>query len=145
MIGVKLLTNMTNIRIMRHSVLQCKYTHFKPAERCVEEKHDYHWHDAVKRFFKCPCGQRKISLSRFPTAACRYAVEEAASWCLFTYVCDRKVTMSYNNGPGMHVSLTDICIFCFSNCGVFKWERDGMLKVPRKFYCFWWNTIMLLI
>ncbi|XP_017349971.1 protein MCM10 homolog isoform X2 [Ictalurus punctatus] len=63
----------------------CKYTHFKPAERCVEEKHDYHWHDAVKRFFKCPCGQRKISLSRFPTAAC-------------------------------------------SNCGVFKWERDGMLK-----------------
>ncbi|KAF4079705.1 hypothetical protein AMELA_G00181290 [Ameiurus melas] len=63
----------------------CKYTHFKPAERCIEEKHDYHWHDAVKRFFKCPCGQRKISLSRFPTAAC-------------------------------------------SNCGAFKWERDGMLK-----------------
>ncbi|XP_060759199.1 protein MCM10 homolog [Neoarius graeffei] len=63
----------------------CKYTHFKPAERCIEEKHDYHWHDAIKRFFKCPCSQRKISLSRFPTAAC-------------------------------------------SNCGVFKWERDSMLK-----------------
>ncbi|KAL7827996.1 hypothetical protein AOLI_G00311480 [Acnodon oligacanthus] len=63
----------------------CKYTHFKPAERCVEEKHDYHWHDAVKRFFKCPCGQRKISLARFPSTAC-------------------------------------------SNCGLFKWERDGMLK-----------------
>ncbi|KAI4897760.1 hypothetical protein NFI96_033928, partial [Prochilodus magdalenae] len=49
----------------------CKYTHFKPAERCVEEKHDYHWHDAVKRFFKCPCGQRKISLARLPSMACR--------------------------------------------------------------------------
>ncbi|XP_028811016.1 protein MCM10 homolog isoform X2 [Denticeps clupeoides] len=63
----------------------CKYTHFKPADRCVEEKHDYHWHDAHKRFFKCPCGQRKISLARFPCSPC-------------------------------------------SNCGLFKWERDGMLK-----------------
>lgn len=50
----------------------CKYTHFKPADRCVEEKHDYHWHDAVKRFFKCPCGQRKISLGRMPHGACSH-------------------------------------------------------------------------
>ncbi|KAG5267645.1 hypothetical protein AALO_G00224030 [Alosa alosa] len=63
----------------------CKYTHFKPADRCVQENHDYHWHDAHKRFFKCPCGQRKISLARIPNVAC-------------------------------------------SNCGQFKWERDGMLK-----------------
>ncbi|KAG7320365.1 hypothetical protein KOW79_016218 [Hemibagrus wyckioides] len=84
----KLEEKMKSIREMKCRAVtckNCKYTHFKPAERCVEEKHDYHWHDAVKRFFKCPCGQRKISLSRFPTAAC-------------------------------------------SNCGVFKWERDGMLK-----------------
>ncbi|XP_047659776.1 protein MCM10 homolog isoform X1 [Tachysurus fulvidraco] len=84
----KLEEKMKSIREMKCRAVTCKtckYTHFKPAERCVEEKHDYHWHDAVKRFFKCPCGQRKISLSRFPTAAC-------------------------------------------SNCGVFKWERDGMLK-----------------
>ncbi|MCJ8743358.1 hypothetical protein PDJAM_G00092990 [Pangasius djambal] len=84
----KLEEKMKSIREMKCRAVTCKtckYTHFKPAERCVEENHDYHWHDAVKRFFKCPCGQRKISLSRFPTAAC-------------------------------------------SNCGVFKWERDGMLK-----------------
>ncbi|KAK2892975.1 hypothetical protein Q8A67_012963 [Cirrhinus molitorella] len=66
----------------------CKYTHFKPADRCVEEKHDYHWHDAVKRFFKCPCGQRKICLARMPHGAC-------------------------------------------SHCGLFKWERDGMLKEKK--------------
>ncbi|XP_072530076.1 protein MCM10 homolog [Salminus brasiliensis] len=84
----KLEEKMRNIREMKCRAVtckNCKYTHFKPAERCVEEKHDYHWHDAVKRFFKCPCGQRKISLARFPSAAC-------------------------------------------SNCGLFKWERDGMLK-----------------
>ncbi|KAM9467704.1 protein MCM10 homolog [Clarias gariepinus] len=84
----KLEEKMKSIREMKCRAVTCKtckYTHFKPAERCVEEKHDYHWHDAIKRFFKCPCGQRKISLSRFPTTAC-------------------------------------------SNCGVFKWERDGMLK-----------------
>ncbi|XP_063073853.1 protein MCM10 homolog [Engraulis encrasicolus] len=63
----------------------CKYTHFKPADRCVQESHEYHWHDAHKRFFKCTCGQRKISLARIPNVAC-------------------------------------------SNCGQFKWERDGMLK-----------------
>ncbi|XP_062374631.1 protein MCM10 homolog [Sardina pilchardus] len=66
----------------------CKYTHFKPADRCVQENHDYHWHDAHKRFFKCPCGQRKISLARIPNMAC-------------------------------------------SNCGQFKWERDGMLKEKK--------------
>ncbi|XP_043093009.1 protein MCM10 homolog isoform X2 [Puntigrus tetrazona] len=66
----------------------CKYTHFKPADRCVEEKHDYHWHDAVKRFFKCPCGQRKICLARMPHGAC-------------------------------------------SHCGLFKWERDCMLKEKK--------------
>ncbi|KTF88491.1 hypothetical protein cypCar_00039677, partial [Cyprinus carpio] len=49
----------------------CKYTHFKPADCCVEGKHDYHWHDAVKRFFKCSCGQRKICLARMPHGACR--------------------------------------------------------------------------
>ncbi|XP_042562058.1 protein MCM10 homolog isoform X2 [Clupea harengus] len=48
----------------------CKYTHFKPADRCIQENHDYHWHDAHKRFFKCPCGQRKISLARIPNMAC---------------------------------------------------------------------------
>uniref|UniRef100_A0A8C1WMN0 Minichromosome maintenance 10 replication initiation factor n=1 Tax=Cyprinus carpio TaxID=7962 RepID=A0A8C1WMN0_CYPCA len=66
----------------------CKYAHFKPADRCVEGKHDYHWHDAVKRFFKCSCGQRKICLARMPHGAC-------------------------------------------SHCGLFKWERDGMLKEKK--------------
>ncbi|KAM8982517.1 protein MCM10 homolog [Sarcophilus harrisii] len=63
----------------------CKYTHFKLLETCVNENHDYHWHDGVKRFFKCPCGNRSISLDRLPQKHC-------------------------------------------SNCGLFKWERDGMLK-----------------
>ncbi|XP_075130128.1 protein MCM10 homolog [Leptodactylus fuscus] len=63
----------------------CKYTHYKPLDKCVSENHDFHWHDAVKRFFKCPCGNRTIALDRLPKKPC-------------------------------------------STCGVFKWERDGMLK-----------------
>ncbi|XP_053575729.1 protein MCM10 homolog isoform X2 [Bombina bombina] len=66
----------------------CKYTHFKPLDACVQENHDFHWHDGVKRFFKCPCGNRTISLSRLPKKHC-------------------------------------------SNCGLFKWERDGMLKEKK--------------
>lgn len=50
---------------------QCKYTYFKPLDRCVEDKHEYHWHDALKRFFKCPCGQRAIALDRMPHKHCR--------------------------------------------------------------------------
>ncbi|KAJ8373521.1 hypothetical protein SKAU_G00041010 [Synaphobranchus kaupii] len=79
---------MRNIREMKCRAVTCKtckYTYFKPLEQCVEKKHDYHWHDAVKRFFKCPCGQRAIALDRLPHKHC-------------------------------------------SNCGLFKWERDGMLK-----------------
>ncbi|XP_077450478.1 protein MCM10 homolog [Stigmatopora argus] len=64
---------------------KCKYTYFKAADRCVGENHPLHWHDAVKRFFKCPCGQRAIALDRLPHKHC-------------------------------------------SNCGLFKWQRDGMLK-----------------
>ncbi|XP_034529763.1 protein MCM10 homolog [Notolabrus celidotus] len=64
---------------------KCKYTYFKPADRCKEQNHDLYWHDAMKRFFKCPCGQRAIALDRLPNKHC-------------------------------------------SNCGLFKWERDGMLK-----------------
>ncbi|XP_068132237.1 protein MCM10 homolog [Hyperolius riggenbachi] len=67
------------------SCKMCKYTHFKPLDTCVSENHDLHWHDAVKRFFKCQCGNRTISLDRLPKKHCR-------------------------------------------NCGLFKWERDGMLK-----------------
>lgn len=50
---------------------QCGYTYFKPADRCVGENHDLRWHDAVKRFFKCPCGQRAIALDRLPHKHCR--------------------------------------------------------------------------
>ncbi|XP_029969373.1 protein MCM10 homolog [Salarias fasciatus] len=64
---------------------KCSYTYFKPADRCVAENHDLRWHDALKRFFRCPCGQRAIALDRLPHKHC-------------------------------------------SNCGLFKWERDGMLK-----------------
>uniref|UniRef100_A0A3B4UPG8 Protein MCM10 homolog n=1 Tax=Seriola dumerili TaxID=41447 RepID=A0A3B4UPG8_SERDU len=67
---------------------KCSYTYFKPADRCVEENHDLRWHDSVKRFFKCPCGQRAIALDRLPHKHC-------------------------------------------SNCGLFKWERDGMLKEKK--------------
>ncbi|XP_077566223.1 protein MCM10 homolog [Stigmatopora nigra] len=67
------------------SCKKCKYTYFKAADRCVGENHPLHWHDAVKRFFKCPCGQRAIALDRLPHKHC-------------------------------------------SNCGMFKWQRDGMLK-----------------
>uniref|UniRef100_A0A8C7XFP7 Protein MCM10 homolog n=1 Tax=Oryzias sinensis TaxID=183150 RepID=A0A8C7XFP7_9TELE len=67
---------------------KCSYTYFKPADRCVQESHDLRWHDAVKRFFRCPCGQRAIALDRLPHKHC-------------------------------------------SNCGLFKWERDGMLKVEQ--------------
>ncbi|XP_051974702.1 protein MCM10 homolog [Xyrauchen texanus] len=87
----KMEEKMKSIREMKCRAITCKtckYTHFKPADRCVEEKHDYLWHDAVKRFFKCPCGQRKICLARMPHGAC-------------------------------------------SHCGLFKWERDGMLKEKK--------------
>nr|XP_057933016.1 protein MCM10 homolog [Doryrhamphus excisus] len=67
---------------------QCKYTYFKAADRCVGENHPLFWHDAIKRFFKCPCGQRAIALDRLPHKHC-------------------------------------------SNCGLFKWERDGMLKEKK--------------
>lgn len=53
---------------------QCAYTYFKPADRCVSENHDLRWHDAVKRFFKCPCGQRAIALDRLPHKHCRCVV-----------------------------------------------------------------------
>lgn len=79
---------MRNIREVKCRVVTCKtcaYTHFKPLEICVSEQHDYHWHDGLKRFFKCPCGNRSISLDRLPKKHC-------------------------------------------SNCGLYKWERDGMLK-----------------
>ncbi|TKS91116.1 Protein MCM10 -like protein [Collichthys lucidus] len=79
---------MKGIREMKCRAVTCKkcsYTYFKPADRCVEQNHDLRWHDAVKRFFKCPCGQRSIALDRLPNKHC-------------------------------------------SNCGLFKWERDGMLK-----------------
>ncbi|XP_061523916.1 LOW QUALITY PROTEIN: protein MCM10 homolog [Phycodurus eques] len=79
---------MKSIREMKCRAVSCKkcnYTYFKPADRCVEENHALRWHDAVKRFFKCPCGQRAVALDRLPHKHC-------------------------------------------SNCGLFKWERDGMLK-----------------
>ncbi|KAM3587519.1 uncharacterized protein V6R79_007873 [Siganus canaliculatus] len=79
---------MKGIREMKCRAVTCKkcnYTYFKPADRCVEQNHELRWHDAVKRFFKCACGQRAIALDRLPHKHC-------------------------------------------SNCGLFKWERDGMLK-----------------
>ncbi|CAB1451880.1 unnamed protein product [Pleuronectes platessa] len=79
---------MRGVREMKCRAVSCKkcnYTYFKPADRCVEENHALRWHDALKRFFKCPCGQRAIALDRLPHIHC-------------------------------------------SNCGLFKWERDGMLK-----------------
>ncbi|XP_029317997.1 protein MCM10 homolog isoform X2 [Cottoperca gobio] len=82
---------MKSIREMKCRAVSCKkcgYTYFKPADRCVEENHDLRWHDATKRFFKCPCGQRAIALDRLPNKHC-------------------------------------------SNCGLFKWERDGMLKEKK--------------
>ncbi|XP_045389509.1 protein MCM10 homolog isoform X1 [Lemur catta] len=79
---------MRNIREVKCRVVTCKtcaYTHLKPLETCVSEQHNLHWHDGLKRFFKCPCGNRSISLDRLPNKHC-------------------------------------------SNCGLYKWERDGMLK-----------------
>ncbi|KFP69010.1 Protein MCM10, partial [Cariama cristata] len=82
---------MRSIKEVKCRVVTCKmcnYTHFKPLETCVQDNHDYHWHDAIKRFFKCPCGNRAISLDRLPKKPC-------------------------------------------STCGLFKWERDGMLKEKK--------------
>nr|XP_044991045.1 protein MCM10 homolog isoform X2 [Jaculus jaculus] len=79
---------MRNIREVKCRVVTCQtcaYTHFKPLESCVSEQHGLRWHDGVKRFFKCPCGSRTVSLDRLPNKHC-------------------------------------------SNCGLYKWERDGMLK-----------------
>ncbi|XP_055449832.1 protein MCM10 homolog isoform X3 [Psammomys obesus] len=79
---------MRSIREVKCRVVTCRtctYTHFKPLETCVSEQHNLHWHDGVKRFFRCPCGNRTISLDRLPNKHC-------------------------------------------SNCGLYKWERDGMLK-----------------
>uniref|UniRef100_A0A8C4JY80 Protein MCM10 homolog n=1 Tax=Dromaius novaehollandiae TaxID=8790 RepID=A0A8C4JY80_DRONO len=82
---------MRNIKEVKCRVVTCKtcnYTYFKPLETCVRDNHDYHWHDGLKRFFKCPCGNRAISLDRLPKKPC-------------------------------------------SICGLFKWERDGMLKEKK--------------
>ncbi|XP_039917569.1 protein MCM10 homolog isoform X1 [Hirundo rustica] len=82
---------MRNIKAVKCRVVTCKtcnYTYFRPLETCVQDNHDYLWHDAIKRFFKCPCGSRAISLDRLPKKPC-------------------------------------------SNCGLFKWERDGMLKEKK--------------
>ncbi|XP_064299361.1 protein MCM10 homolog isoform X2 [Phalacrocorax carbo] len=82
---------MRSIKEVKCRVVTCKtcnYTYFKPLETCVQDNHDYHWHDAIKRFFKCPCGNRAIALDRLPKKPC-------------------------------------------STCGLFKWERDGMLKEKR--------------
>ncbi|XP_010020551.1 PREDICTED: protein MCM10 homolog [Nestor notabilis] len=82
---------MRSIKEVKCRVVTCKmcnYTYFKPLETCVQDNHDYHFHDAVKRFFKCPCGGRAISLHRLPKKPC-------------------------------------------STCGLFKWERDGMLKEKK--------------
>ncbi|KAF7658348.1 hypothetical protein LDENG_00014030 [Lucifuga dentata] len=82
---------MRSIREMKCRAVSCKkcnYTYFKAADRCVAENHHLRWHDAVKRFFKCPCGQRAIALDRLPHQHC-------------------------------------------NNCGLFKWERDGMLKEKK--------------
>ncbi|XP_049633055.1 protein MCM10 homolog [Suncus etruscus] len=79
---------MRSIRELKVRVVTCRtctYTHFQPRDSCIRERHDLHWHEAVKRFFKCPCGNRAISLDRLPPKLCR-------------------------------------------KCGLFKWERDGMLK-----------------
>lgn len=51
--------------------LQCKYTYFKLLNSCVEQNHDYSWHSGVKRFFRCPCGNRAISLDKLPKKHCR--------------------------------------------------------------------------
>ncbi|OWK62834.1 Protein MCM10, partial [Lonchura striata] len=64
---------MRNIKAVKCRVVTCKtcnYTYFKPLETCVQDKHDYLWHDAIKRFFKCPCGGRAISLDRLPKKPC---------------------------------------------------------------------------
>nr|XP_010305914.1 PREDICTED: protein MCM10 homolog [Balearica regulorum gibbericeps] len=82
---------MRSIKEVKCRVVTCKtcnYTYFKPLETCVQDNHDYHWHDAIKRFFKCPCGNRAITLDRLPKKPC-------------------------------------------STCGLFKWERDGMLKEKK--------------
>ncbi|XP_063164251.1 protein MCM10 homolog [Candoia aspera] len=82
---------MRNIREVKCRVATCKtckYTYFKLLDSCVTEHHEYHWHNGVKRFFKCPCGNRAISLDKLPKKHC-------------------------------------------SNCGLFKWERDGMLKEKK--------------
>ncbi|KAM9634319.1 protein MCM10 homolog isoform 3-T3 [Morphnus guianensis] len=82
---------MRGIKEVKCRVVTCKtcnYTFFKPLETCVQDNHDYQWHDAIKRFFKCPCGNRATSLDRLPKKPC-------------------------------------------STCGLFKWERDGMLKEKK--------------
>ncbi|XP_021240070.1 protein MCM10 homolog isoform X1 [Numida meleagris] len=82
---------MRSIKEVKCRVVTCKtcnYTYFKPLETCVQDNHDYHWHDGIKRFFKCPCGNRAIALDRLPKKPC-------------------------------------------STCGLFKWERDGMLKEKK--------------
>ncbi|XP_070611160.1 protein MCM10 homolog isoform X2 [Erythrolamprus reginae] len=82
---------MRSIREVKCRVATCKtcnYTYFKLLDSCVAEGHNYHWHNGVKRFFKCVCGNRAISLDKLPKKHC-------------------------------------------SNCGLFKWERDGMLKEKK--------------
>uniref|UniRef100_A0A8C5WNA9 Protein MCM10 homolog n=1 Tax=Laticauda laticaudata TaxID=8630 RepID=A0A8C5WNA9_LATLA len=80
---------MRNIREVKCRVATCKtcnYTYFKLLDSCVTEGHAYHWHNGVKRFFKCACGKRAIS-----------------------WTSSQKTL----------------------NCGLYKWERDGMLKEKK--------------
>ncbi|KAG7215877.1 hypothetical protein INR49_021858 [Caranx melampygus] len=80
---------------------KCSYTYFKPADRCVDENHDLRWHDAVNV-------SSSVRVDREPSL-----------W-----------TDCHTNTAGVQRRriMTMMMLFCFSNCGLFKWERDGMLK-----------------
>lgn len=84
----------------------------------MEQNHDLRWHDAVKRFFKCPCGQRAIALDRLPNKHCRYVSPPTG--------------LETTTAANVH-AITGGCRF--SHCGLFKWERDGMLKVRPLAFC----------
>uniref|UniRef100_S4RVW2 Protein MCM10 homolog n=1 Tax=Petromyzon marinus TaxID=7757 RepID=S4RVW2_PETMA len=54
------------------SCKQCKYTHYKALDTCVQQMHALSWHDGVKRFFRCgQCSHRTVSLDRLPQKHCK--------------------------------------------------------------------------
>ena len=79
-------------------------------------------------------GKAGTSSSSSPSFRClselRWCAEIRREWTGWNQLrgnSNRRFTMNQNT-----LCMSDVCFSTFSNCGLFKWERDGMLKVNLK-------------